>query len=426
MYRKVRIQLTILFTLVTSILLIALLSVSFYLSVRQQLSLQLSSFTGQSKTVVDSISEQNILTSAWLTSKEEAAGFRIYLWDNDVELFHNRDHSNLIHSLYSCYLPAPTDGRTLKPTAGAPDIFIGYRGIFPELLYYHKQLVKNNSILKIYLLQSLDPLYDHVKTGLILYIALLIGSECLLTFFCWYFTGRLLKPLLDSQISQNRFIAGVSHELRTPLAVILSNASACEKAPAAEQKSFFQVIAREGAQMSTMLEQLLTLSRADSHGLTLQIEETDLQTLLLETYENFRPLAGESGHHLTIRLPETEIPLCECDSFRIRQVCHILLHNAFSYTPAGSSISLFLADGSYEKVISICVEDNGAGIPVEEQEKIFERFYRGRSEEKGHHGLGLAVAKEITTAHKGTLRVTNAVNGGALFILTLPLRHNPS
>ncbi|MDE6386739.1 MAG: HAMP domain-containing histidine kinase [Lachnospiraceae bacterium] len=426
MYRKVRIQLTILFTLVTSVLLVALLSVSFYLSVRQQFSLQLSSFTGQSQTVVDSINEQNILTSAWLTSKEEAAGFRIYLWDNDVELFHNREHSNLIRSVYSCYLPTLTDGRTLKPSAGTPDISIGYRGIFPELLYYHKQLVKNNSILKIYFLQPLDPLYDHVKAGLILYTVLLISSECLLTLFCWHFTGRLLKPLLDSQISQNRFISGVSHELRTPLAVILSNASACEKAPAAEQKNFFQVIAREGAQMSTMLEQLLTLSRADSHGLTLQIEETDLQTLLLETYENFLPLAGESGHHLTIRLPETEIPLCECDSFRIRQVCHILLHNALSYTPAGSSIALFLADGSYEKAISICVQDNGFGIPVEEQDKIFERFYRGRSEEKGHHGLGLAVAKEITAAHKGTLRVTNAVDGGALFILTLPLKHNLS
>lgn len=426
MYRKVRIHLTTLFTLVTSILLIALLSVSFYLSARQQFSLQLSSFAGQSQTVVDSISEQNILTADWLTSREKAAGFRIYLWDNDVELFHNRAHSDSVSPIYSGYLPIPSDGRTLKQTSGATDISVGYRGIFPEILYYHKQLVRNNSTLKIYFLQSLDPLYAHVKTSLFLYIALLIGSECLLTLFCWYFTGRLLKPLLDSQISQNRFIASVSHELRTPLAVILANASACEKAPVKEQKTFFQVIAREGAQMSTMLEQLLTLSRADSHGLALRIEATDLQTLLLETYENFLPLATDSGHHLTIRLPETEIPLCECDSFRIRQVCHILLHNALSYTPCGCSISLFLADGSYDKEISIGVQDNGPGIPTAEQDKIFERFYRGRSEQKGHHGLGLAVAKEIAAAHKGSLKVTNAEGGGALFILTLPLRYNPS
>lgn len=428
MYHKVRLRLTKLFTLVTSVLLIALLCVSFYLSVRQQFSLQLSSFTSQSHTVVESINEQNILTSRWLTAREETAGFRIYLWDNDVELFHNRDHSNRIQPVYSNYLPEPADGRTLKQTAGTTDTYIGCHGILPEVLYYHKQLVKNNSILQIYFLQSLDSLYAYVRTSLLLYTSLLVVSECLLTLFCWYFTGRLLQPLLDSQTSQNRFIAGVSHELRTPLAVILANASACEKAPAAEQKPFFQVIAREGEQMSSMLEQLLTLSRADSHGLALQIEKTDLQTLLLEIYENFLPLSAESGHHIFVRLPDAEIPLCDCDSSRIRQVCHILLHNALSYTPAGSNITLFLADGSYEKEISIGVQDNGPGVPSEEREKIFERFYRSErssgTEKKGHHGLGLAVAKEIASAHKGVLTVTDAEGGGALFVLTLPVRQD--
>lgn len=216
MYQKVRLRLTKLFTLVTSVLLTALLCVSFYLSVRQQFSLQLSSFTSQSNTVVESISEQNILTSRWLSTREEAAGFRIYLWDNDVELFHNRDHYNRIDPVYSYYLPTPSDGRTLKQTAETPDAYIGCHGILPEVLYYHKQLVKNNSILQICFLQSLDSLYAHARTGLLLYIALLIGSECLLTLFCWHFTGRLLQPLLDSQTSQNRFIASVSHELRPP------------------------------------------------------------------------------------------------------------------------------------------------------------------------------------------------------------------
>lgn len=80
----------------------------------------------------------------------------------------------------------------------------------------------------------------HIKNNLLLYIMLLIVSICLLAAFCRYFTGRMLQPLLDSQISQNRFIAGVSHELRTPLAVILSSASACEMAPASQQKSFLK------------------------------------------------------------------------------------------------------------------------------------------------------------------------------------------
>lgn len=432
MYQKVRLRLTTLFTLVTSALLTGLLGVSFYFSVRQQFSLQLSSFTSQSYTVAESISEQKILTAWWLTSHEENAGFRIFLWDNDVELFHNRDHSDRIYPVYSHYLPTLANGRTLYQAAGTSDILIGRHGMVPEVLYYHKQLVSNNSILQIYFLQSLEPLYAHLKSSALLYLVLLIGSECLLSLFCWRFTGRLLQPLLDSQVSQNRFIAGVSHELRTPLAVILSNASACEKAPVSQQKPFFQVIEREGAQMSAMLEQLLTLSRADSHGLNLQIGATDLQTLLLETYENFLPLAAESGHHLSVRLPDSDIPLCECDSSRIRQVCHILLHNAFSYTPSGSDILLFLVSDAQKREISIGVLDHGPGIPEKERDRIFDRFYRierGQNTDtqclhapkKGHHGLGLAVAKEIAAAHKGTLTVTDAPGGGAVFLLSLPV-----
>lgn len=427
MYQNVRLRLTRLFTAVLSILLAVLLGVCFSFSVRQQFSLQLSSFTSQSYTVFESISEQAVLTSRWLASHEENAGFRIFLWDNGVELFHNNDHANQIQPEYIHYLSEPTNGRTLQPQEKSADVSVGRHGFLPEILCYQKNLVKNDSILQVCFLQSLKPLYARIRSSLLLYLALFFSSLALLTLFCWYFTGRLLQPLLASQESQNRFIASVSHELRTPLAVILSNASACEKALPAEQKSFFQVIEREGAQMSDMLEQLLTLSRADSHGLVLGIEETDLQTLLLETYENFLPLAADSGHLLSIRLPESELPLCPCDSGRIRQMCHILLHNALSYTPTGSAVLLFIAEGSYEKEITIGVQDNGPGIPDEEKENIFERFYRVPSDsanagkEKGHHGLGLAVAREIASAHKGTLTVTDAAGGGALFLLTLPL-----
>lgn len=429
MYQNVRFRLTRLFTVVLSLILAVLLGVCFYFSVRQQFSMQLSSFASQSYTVSESISEQSVLTSRWLSTREENAGFRIYLWDNGVELFHNQDHANQLLPEYTHYLSAPDEGRTLQPQEKAADIWVGRHGFLPEVLCYQKRLVKNGSILQVCFLQSLKPLYARIGSSLFLYLTLFFSSLCLLALFCWYFTGRLLQPLLDSQESQNRFIAGVSHELRTPLAVILSNASACEKAPPAEQKAFFQVIEREGAQMSDLLEQLLTLSRADSHGLNLRIEETDLQTLLLETYENFLPLAADSGHLLSIRLPESDFPLCPCDSGRIRQVCHILLHNALSYTPAGSTVLLFIAEGSYEKEIAIGVQDNGPGIPDEEKEKIFDRFYRVKSgsfaakNEKGHHGLGLAVAREIAAAHGGTLTVSDAPTGGALFLLTLPVSH---
>lgn len=412
MFRKVRFQLTFLFVLVTSLLLAVLLVVSFSLSANSQLSVRISAFTSQSFTVAEDIRDQNILTAEWLNTREETAGFHIYLWDNDVPLFHNTIHKDAFE--YS-----------LRPTAGSADILIGYHGLLPRVLLYDRQIAKNGSILQLYFLQPLDSLYTYLWRSLLVYLFLFILSTGLLSGFCWYFTGRLLAPLLASQKSQNRFISAVSHELRTPLAVILANASACEKASYGKQKPFFQVIAREGEQMSTMLEQLLTLSKADSYGLELQVEKTDLQTLLLEIYENFLPVASESGHHLYIRLPEAEIPLCECDPIRIREVCHILLHNAISYTPLESNVTLFIKEGGSEKEIGIGVEDDGEGIPETEREKIFERFYRA-SDKKGHHGLGLTVAKEIAVAHKGSLTVSSVPGGGACFLLKLPVRFEGS
>ena len=125
MHRKVRLKLTILFTLVTSILLATLLCASFYFSARQQFSLQLSSFAGQSYTLIESIDEQNILTSQWLTSREKASGIRIYLWDSNVPFFHNQEHFNRIPPSFSYYLPQLQDGRTLREATGTSDIYVG-------------------------------------------------------------------------------------------------------------------------------------------------------------------------------------------------------------------------------------------------------------------------------------------------------------
>jgi len=210
MYQDVRLRLTKLFTAVLSVLLAALLGVCFYFSVRQQFSLQLSSFTSQSYTVFESISEQSVLTSRWLAEHEENAGFRIYLWDNGVELFHNCDHANQILPEYAYYLSGQTAGRTVHPRGKNSDISVGRHGLLPEILYYQKQLIKNDSIMQVCFLQSLKPLYARIKSSLLLYAALFLFSLCLLALFCWYFTGRLLQPLLASQESQNRFIASVS------------------------------------------------------------------------------------------------------------------------------------------------------------------------------------------------------------------------
>lgn len=438
MYQKVRIHLTILFSAVTCTLLLVFLCVSLYISERSQFSLVLSGFSKQSSAVLEDIHMQSVLTIDWLSAREDAGSFYLFLLDQGIPIFHDSTHPAQVQELFDELLPCFPANAPLSPSSGLrklseePAVYAVYtehsvmgkkkfRGFFPTALLYYEQTWEKNSLLQIFSLCSLDALYHDVRKHIASYSLLFILGGCFLVCFSRYFTGRLLKPLLDSQESQNRFIASASHELRTPLAVILTSASACRDMSPKEQAAFFDIIEREGAQMSDMLEQLLLLSRADSHGLHLKIEETDLQTLLLDTYEAFLPLARREGHFLSIRLPDVEIPLCLCDGFRVKQVCTILLENALAYTPEGSLILLSLS--CLEKGIQISVQDNGPGVPDEEKEAIFQRFSRGKYEDnkKGHHGLGLAVAKEIASAHSGTIQVQDVPEGGAVFVFCFPI-----
>lgn len=437
MYKKVRTRLTILFSAVTCTLLLALLSVSLYMSEKSQFSLLLSNFAKQSSAVLEDANAQSVLTIDWLSAKETAGSFYLFLLDQGIPIFHDSTHPAEIQKLFDEIVPCfPVDAQaSLSPNfrklSDEPTVyavytehpFMGLKKIqrfFPTALFFYDQEWKKSSFLQAFSILSLDTLYLDIQKNLVRYSILFLLAGCFLVCFSRYFTGRLLQPLLDSQESQNRFIASASHELRTPLAVILASASACKNTPPEKQLVFFDVIEREGAQMSDMLEQLLLLSRADSHGLLLRIEKTDLQTLLLDTYESFLPLAKKEEHLLFISLPEEDIPLCSCDSFRIKQVCTILLGNALAYTPKGSRIHLSLA--CMEKRIQISVQDNGPGIPDEEKEAIFQRFFRGKHEDskKGHHGLGLAVAREIAYAHGGNITVQDAPEGGAVFVFYFP------
>lgn len=434
MHQKVRVRLTALFTSITILLLTALLSVSFLMSARQQYAMILSTFSGQAYTVREEIRRQNVLTSSWLESQEKSGGYYLFLTDNGTPLLHNRTHSDDIQALarkqFSILDRAQADvseKTSLTLLSDTADIWGSRNILFPKAMLSRTQIAKNSSLLEIRIIRPLDDYRRQLWSSLWIYLLLLLIGGGLLAAFCWHFTGRLLDPLQKSEKSHIRFIFDASHELRTPLAVILSSAAACEHAPSEQQGSFFAVIRREGRQMTELIEQLLTLCRADSHGIQLQLQQADLQTLLLQAYESFLPLAVENGHQLSIRLPEQEIPPCCCDQDRISQTLSILLHNAISHTPAGCRIELSLKlSGKY---MALSVTDNGPGIPDSEKELVFHRFYHihtASDSDDGHHGLGLSVAKELIMAHRGTLTVSDAKGGGAVFTVKIPLEQTSS
>lgn len=131
-------------------------------------------------------------------------------------------------------------------------------------------------------------------------------------------------------------------------------------------------------------------------------------------------MAHAKNIKLSVSLPEHSIPSCTCDRTRMQQVLAILLHNAISYTPDNGKIWLSLT--FQNKYFNLSVADTGAGIPDEEKDKVFDRFYRSEQSRsaKGHFGLGLSIAYEIIAAHHGTIKISDTPNGGATFTISLP------
>jgi signal transduction histidine kinase len=160
---------------------------------------------------------------------------------------------------------------------------------------------------------------------------------------------------------------------------------------------------------------MLTLSSSDAGHFTLCTAPTELDTLILNVYENFENMAKQKNITFNVNLPNTTIPLFNCDKERIIQLITILVHNAISYTPENGKIDISLA---YEKKhFTISVADNGIGIADDEKSKIFDRFYRTDKSRtsKEHFGLGLSIASEIVKAHNGRITVSDTLGGGTTF-----------
>ena len=284
-------------------------------------------------------------------------------------------------------------------------------------------MLKNTGVLHITVLHSLAQLNELIRLQYLRFLLIDLFAALAIFLFSFYFTKHLLKPIEENQKRQVQFIASASHELRTPLAVMLSSLSAMEKADASHRQIFLQSIKSEGIHLSKLVNEMLTLANADNHSWSIQPENAELDTLLLDCFESFEYMANEKGLSINITLPDQSLPPCFCDPDRIKQVLAILLSNAISNTPTGGYIHLSLI--KHGKEFHIQVADNGIGIKDEEKKYVFDRFYRidNSYREKEHFGLGLCIAKEIIDAHKGTITIKDTSGGGCTFIISLPIKN---
>jgi two-component system OmpR family sensor kinase len=219
--------------------------------------------------------------------------------------------------------------------------------------------------------------------------------------------------------SQQRFLADVSHELRTPLTVIKGNVDLMRHMKMADEESLDN-IEDEADRLTRLVGDLLLEAQAESGKLPLQFAPVELDTLLLEVFNEMRILARE---RVQLKLTEIDQIMIIGDRDRLKQVLINLISNAIKYTPQGGRVYLSL--GKYSDNARLIVRDTGLGIPADDLPHIFERFYRAeksRSRSKvGGFGLGLSIAYWIVTNHGGQIEVDSAEGKGTTFCIYLPL-----
>lgn len=224
--------------------------------------------------------------------------------------------------------------------------------------------------------------------------------------------------------TKSEFIANMSHELRTPLHGILSFASfGIKKYSSAEPEKildYFTKIRQSGETLLSLLNNLLDMSKLESGKMIFEFKPADVGMLIKATTEEFYSLLSERG--LIVRTFNCDSNLMAVvDAEKIKQVVRNLIGNAIKFSPRNGSINITLTseDGS----LLISVRDEGAGIPENELEAIFEKFVQSSRSKSGAGGtgLGLAICREIVTQHKGRIWAENNPEKGSTFYFVIPL-----
>ncbi|MFS8853861.1 ATP-binding protein [Synechococcus sp. H55.2] len=238
----------------------------------------------------------------------------------------------------------------------------------------------------------------------------------------WILGGLAMQPIRRSYEQLQRFTADAAHELRAPLAALMSNAQMALLAPEEAQPRLEKVVS-SARRLSGLIDTLLQLARQQGSLPWEDLPLVDLRELVQELGEQYRPQAESLGLRWQCDLPGPAGKWrVRGEAALLRQAVENLLRNALQYTPAGGTVQLSLE--SRRHCVCIHVRDTGLGIPPEHLPHLFERFYRvdtARARHTGGFGLGLALAHQIVTAHRGSLRVASQVGEGSVFTVELPL-----
>ena len=237
------------------------------------------------------------------------------------------------------------------------------------------------------------------------------------------FDEDLRRELEEQRLRRAAFVAQVAHDVRTPLAAVIGSVQTLrqrgEQLSPEQRDALLAVIASETERVARFVDELFDAARIDADGFTYSFEDVDVAGLVAEAVA-----AAAAGWDVAIeRQLDDGLPAVRGDRARLRQVLGNLLENAIAYAPGSPvEVAATVDDGR----VAISVTDHGAGIPLAEQELIFEQFARGTGAGKPGTGLGLYISRAIAEAHGGRLDVTSTPGEGATFSLRLPQSSEPA
>ena len=233
--------------------------------------------------------------------------------------------------------------------------------------------------------------------------------------------NQMAAELEAGEQLRRNLLADVSHELRHPAHLLQGNLQAIQDGVYPLNMQEIERLFLQAQHLTRLINDLYLLAQAEAQQLPLNRQPTELSELLLRAIEPYKMRADGCQVTLTFQ-PPAEPALAEVDVMRLRQVIDNMLDNAFRYTPAGGEVHVLLQTNPEQ--VHICITDTGEGIPADQIEQVFDRFYRGDASrsrvDTNGSGLGLAIAQAFVKAHGGNITVKSTPGQGAEFTVSLP------
>ncbi|MDF2714041.1 MAG: two-component sensor histidine kinase [Paenibacillus sp.] len=289
-------------------------------------------------------------------------------------------------------------------------------------------LWKGERLAALYIGKEVTFQHDLFRLLLVLLVGMALLFFGLALWLSHLMAREAIIPIAGMYARQREFVADASHELRTPLSVMLTSIEALQLEARNESDPFTSNVLNgmkvEVHSMTKLTGDLLRLTRSDEGEFVLDRSSFNIREVAESAINNLQTLA--KAKEIAIRLDAPDGLTVNWDAEKLKQLLVLLIDNAVKYTPVGGSVDVRLAEGMEMggRFLAIEVKDSGIGIAADSLPRIYDRFYRqdkARTRQAGGHGLGLAIAKTIVAAGRGTIHADSTPGEGSTFQVRIPL-----